>query len=120
MKKLVMPQELEVWYLLPAIRKELAREMVRQGLSQKQAAGKLGITEAAVSQYLKGKRGSDVEIGGAIRKDIKKSVKRILDGGCLMGEIQCICNECRKKMVLCRIHRKHGHVSSSCRICLDQ
>lgn len=118
MKKIIMPQELEVWYLLPAIRKEFAKEMIKEGLSQREVAEKLCLTEAAVSQYIKGKRGSDVEIGGAIRKDIKKSVKKILKGDCVIGEIQCICNKCKKKMILCRIHKKHGNVSGECKICL--
>ena len=51
--KQLMPQEIEVWYIIPAVRRELAKSMVKIGLKQKQIAVTLGITEAAVSQYLK-------------------------------------------------------------------
>jgi len=119
MKKIIMPQELEVWYLLPAIRKEFAMEMVKEGLSQKVTAEKLGVTEAAVSQYMKGKRGSDIEINRTIRKEIKKCVKKILNGECVIKEIQYICNQCKKKMILCKIHKKYGRVSNGCKVCLE-
>jgi len=42
-----------VWYLLPLIRKEFAKSLIKDhGLTQRKAAEKLGITEAAVSQYV--------------------------------------------------------------------
>ncbi len=118
MKKMIMPQELEVWYLLPTIRKGLAKEMVKGGLSQKAIAEKLGITEAAVSQYMKGKRGSDVDLGNNIKKEIKNSVKNILKGSSVIKEIQRICDQCKREMILCKIHKRHGYVSKGCDICM--
>ena len=53
--KLIQPQEVEVLYILPAIRRELAKEMKKQGLEQKKIAGLLFVTEAAVSQEYAGK-----------------------------------------------------------------
>ena len=42
----IMPQEIEVWYLIPALRKELARIFIKDyGLAQKKAAELLGISE---------------------------------------------------------------------------
>ena len=38
MKKLIFPQEIEVWYVLPAIRKQLALELIKQGLTQSQVS----------------------------------------------------------------------------------
>ena len=59
--KLRMPQELEVWIVLPAIRKELAKVLVSEyHLSQRNAASAIGVTESAVSQYFKEKRGNDI------------------------------------------------------------
>ena len=50
----VMPQEIEVWYLIPALRREFTRIFIKDyGLTQKQTADILGITEAAISQYLR-------------------------------------------------------------------
>src|SRR3989344_2157312 len=62
MKKNLLPQEIEVWYLIPAIRRELAKIFIEKySLSQKKAAQILGISEAAVSQYVKSKRANEIE-----------------------------------------------------------
>ena len=46
------------WNGIPVIRKEIAESMTKNfGLNQKETAEKLGITPAAVSQYLSKKRG---------------------------------------------------------------
>ena len=44
--------------MLPAVRREIAKYLINtKNLSRKIVAGKLGLTEAAVCQYLKHKRG---------------------------------------------------------------
>ena len=48
------PIELEYWFILPALRRAVAQTLKDEGLKQKQVAKILGITEAGVSQYLKG------------------------------------------------------------------
>ncbi|VVB62322.1 Uncharacterised protein [uncultured archaeon] len=70
-----------VWYLLPLIRKEFAKSLIKDhGLTQRKAAEKLGITEAAVSQYVLKKRG-DLKVKDVkIRQEIKTSTKRIMNG----------------------------------------
>ena len=45
-----LPQEIEVWYLIPAIRAELAKELLKEGINQTKIASILNITNAAVSQ----------------------------------------------------------------------
>jgi len=42
-----------VRYFLPAFRVLVAKELVRKGVSQGRAARLLGVTQAAVSQYLR-------------------------------------------------------------------
>ncbi|MER3601411.1 MAG: hypothetical protein C4339_01690 [Nitrososphaerota archaeon] len=55
----LMPEEFAAKYLYPRIRAMLAKILMeRLHLSQKEAAERLGITQAAISQYLSGKRGS--------------------------------------------------------------
>ena len=52
------PCEEIVWYVLPAIRAELTRALVlHYSMRHKDVAKMLDITDAAVSQYLSGKRG---------------------------------------------------------------
>jgi len=52
----MQPCESAVKYKVPAIKAELARKLKKEGKSQKDIAKLLGVTEAAVSQYLSGKR----------------------------------------------------------------
>ena len=70
-----------VWYTLPIIRKEFAKSLIKDhGLTQRKAAEKLGITEAAVSQYLSKKRGDFKVSDATLRREIKESTKRIIKG----------------------------------------
>ncbi|MFW9962718.1 MAG: transcriptional regulator [Candidatus Sifarchaeia archaeon] len=88
----MMPQEVEVWYVLPAIRRELAKvmktkvvsrqdedgKMVDHKITQKEIARMLGVTEPAITQYLlkkKGQRsrGDQVALPKIILKEIDKS-----------------------------------------------
>ena len=50
--------EIIVQYILPAIRAEMAVRMRDEGISQAQIARLLGVTPAAVNQYVKSKRGT--------------------------------------------------------------
>jgi predicted transcriptional regulator len=73
--------EENVWYLLPLIRKEFAKSLIKDhGLTQRKAAEKLGITEAAVSQYVSKKRGDLKVTNAEIKREIKTSAKRIMNG----------------------------------------
>ncbi len=72
------PCEYMLWNGIPNIRKELAELMIKQfGLSQREAAEKLGITPAAVCQYLSKKRGKIDIIDEAIIKQLTISAERI-------------------------------------------
>ena len=53
----LMPQEIELWYIYPSLRKEIAKFMIKNhSLKQKEVADKLGVTKAAVSHYVNEKR----------------------------------------------------------------
>lgn len=115
-----MPQEIEVWYVLPATRKEFALEMVRSGLKQKKVADMLGVTEAAVSQYLSSKRAKEIDLDPQIKIEIKKSVKNILGKKAnIIEEIQRILKIIKERGLLCEIHRKHhGCLPEKCSVCM--
>ncbi len=83
--------EYAMWKVLPVIRRRLAVVMVKElGLSQKQVSEKLHISEAAISNYLKGKRGNK-KIDGKALKKIRVSAKRIVSGTEINKEICTIC-----------------------------
>ena len=89
-----LPCENIIWYGIPVVRREIAFCLINQfGLSQKEAANKLGITPSAVSQYISKKRGKFTILDEKIIKEINLSAKKINDqcGSVLNSEICKIC-----------------------------
>ena len=103
-----LPQEIEVWYIIPAVRKELAKLLTKKYELSYEKAGKiLGISKAAVSQYLSDKRANKIKLNTLTKKEIAKSAKIIFENPKLaIQEIQrilkfmknskCSCNVCKK------------------------
>ncbi len=89
----VLRCELSAKRILPAVRRELVRALVGRGMKQNRVAEVLGITPAAVTQYLKGKRGrvelTEDEIGL-----IKEILSPLKEGEHLDDEK--VCEICRK------------------------
>ena len=73
--------------VLPAIRREAVRVLVSMGKSRKEAARILGVTPAAVSQYLKGKR-AKVELTPEEKEEIARMVKE--------GKESELCELCKR------------------------
>ena len=99
-----VPCEIAVWYALPAIRSELAKELAKV-MSQKEISEILGITQAAVSQYVSNKRGSKIELQDDARAaiaDLADDIARVDAGDPTIR----ICEICKKI-------REDGH----CEIC---
>jgi len=113
----VSPQEIEVWYVLPALRKELALAMKSMGLKQKEISKKLGITESAISQYFRKKRANEVIFNRKIKNKIKDSAKNIIKNKSFVFEIDRLCRLIKKENVLCSIHKKFCNVPARCSIC---
>ncbi|MCP2619703.1 helix-turn-helix domain-containing protein [Candidatus Aminicenantes bacterium AC-334-K16] len=117
-----VPCELIIWNVLPAIRREFARILVQEfNLSQREVAAKLGITESAVSQYLKMKRGQKLQFDQAILKEIRKAMKDVsttLDNTLLIEKTCRICSLVRHHGLLCQIHRGDTRKLDDCQICL--
>jgi predicted transcriptional regulator len=68
--------------LLPPMRAEMVSRLVqRQGLSQSDAAKRLGVTRAAVSQYMNKKRGvSEVRISNELDSLIDRWALAVVTG----------------------------------------
>jgi predicted transcriptional regulator len=120
-----MPQEIEVRYILPAIRRELARVFIKEhNLSQKEAAKLLGLTEAAISQYQHSKRAKEVVFSDAVVNEIKKSADKILadknSRQRLMAEMYRISNLTTVRQILCDIHRAQSKDLENCNVCFDE
>ena len=76
------PCEYMIWDVLPVIRKELVCCIVHNfGLSQKEAAEKMGLTPAAISYYKCHKRGIPIINDEIIMKEINFSAAHIVQKG---------------------------------------
>lgn len=90
-----VPCEYIKWYGLPVIRKELAKSMINNfGLNQKETAYKLGVTPAAICQYLSKKRGKVKIIDDKIITEINNSAERIIEKGEMIVTFE-ICRICK-------------------------
>ncbi len=109
-------QEVEVWYVLPAIRKELVKELLKKGVKKSKISQMLNITKASVSHYTKNDRGDNISLN-KMRKDIKKGAEKILDGECPTSVIQRLLIISLKKGITCQIHKQIDSIKEECKIC---
>ncbi len=117
----LLPQELEVWYLIPALRRELAKILIYDfGMSQKKASQILGITESAISQYLKSKRGSELKFSKEEIEKIRESAYNIVENKSGVNEeIYKLSVKFRASNALCDFHKKGDKtVSKDCELCV--
>ncbi len=119
-----MPQEIEVRYILPAIRREFAKILVEEKKkSQKETAKLLDITEAAVSQYLNSKRAKEVVFSEDVRNEMRNSLDKLMHDNSkqrLIAEIYRICNLTDVRQILCGIHRSQSKELENCNVCFEE
>jgi uncharacterized protein len=113
----LQPQEVEVFYILPAIRRELTIAFKALGKPQKEIAQLLGVTEAAVSQYMSQKRAADVQFPEEIAKDIRLAAPRITDYGSMIKETQAILAKSKQGRFICKMHEQVAEIPKGCDVC---
>jgi predicted transcriptional regulator len=116
-----VPCQITQWYLLPALSAELVREMKKLGVKQADIARQMGVTPAAVSQYVKGKRGRSItftpEIGRRIAKFAKRMAASEIGEEELSREMCELCILARRSRVVCGIHKGITGHDRSCSLC---
>ncbi|MEK6959927.1 MAG: helix-turn-helix domain-containing protein [Nanoarchaeota archaeon] len=119
--KMVHPQEVEVYIVLPAIRRELSRCLKKRGVEQKEIAKKLGVTDAAISQYLSDKRGqAEIDFPKDMAPEFEREAKALMDGVPMRNILQKILRLVMDRNFTCKLHRKVcGTVPAGCAICFD-
>lgn len=115
MNVLKPPCVVVVRYILPAIRVLIARELVEKyGLKRIEVARKMGITPAAVTQYLEEVRGktatsiveSSEKATGIISQIAEALVKNEVSVHDVMVEICEICRVMRSSGLICEMHKE--------------
>ena len=92
-----IPCEIIVWYVLPIVRREVANELVNvHHMSQAEVARKFGVTDAAISQYLKKKRGDSAIIENFAK--YPEFIGKIRDSASLIAE-----GKTSFEMEMCRV-----------------
>lgn len=106
----LLPQEVEVWYIIPTIRKYLAAELVRNHEFTMEKTGKiLGVSKAAVSQYLGNKRAEKLKINKDMINEIKKSANKIAENNGLgLSEILRLVKTAKEKGFACEACKKYN------------
>lgn len=90
-----IPCEIVVWYVLPTIRREIAKELVKtHGMKQADVARKFEVTNAAISQYLTRKRGENEIIQNSkyydnFIEEIRISSEKIVNEDCDFASEVC-------------------------------
>ena len=117
---MMLPQEIEVWYILPAIRSQLCKELTGK-LSQKEIAKLLGITEPAVSQYIKGKRGNKVKFDDKTKSEIKLIATKLVNQETHpMAALNYLSKKILATNVMCQLHMQlDKETPDNCRVCFE-
>lgn len=120
-----VPCEIAVWYLLPSIRRKFVISLIEDhGFTQREAALRMGITESAVSQYMKDKRGSALVFPQGMdgSKEVESAILDISKSPGDAKVIKNICAICRlvkNSGSLCEMHKERDDNLSNCRVCMN-
>lgn len=107
-----IPCEIVVWYVLPMIRREVSKELVyTHGMTQAEVARRFGVTDAAISQYLKKKRGGNALVDDSplypqFQEEVKISAARIAEDKSDFASEMCrLCCVVKKSGLLAIIYK---------------
>jgi len=94
------PCEMAIWYILPSIRKELVRIMVKKGYKRKEIAKILSISEASVTHYIKSRRGCKYKFKEHELNEIEKVAELLIKNESnLEVEICKLCSMFKKSLL---------------------
>lgn len=116
------PCEIVVWYVIPTIRSELAKELLNLGMKQKQISELLDITQPAVSQYISDKRGHGLKFNEDVQNLIRKFAQDLMEGKADQSHIipkMCeICKKIKTEEVICQLHKEKDNIPLNCNACM--
>jgi predicted transcriptional regulator len=111
---MLLPSEIESKLLIPAVRAILSKEMViEKGLKEEEVARLLGITQAAVSNYLRGTRGDNILISKLMSlSEVMSMIKEIGDDlstnraytAKTLSKFIALSNYMRYSLIICDAH----------------
>ena len=115
--------EVMVQYIFPSMRAVISRELIFEyKLNQNEVARLLGVSQPAVSQYLRQLRGDKKTLleNSQVSKEVKKLCKKIHDEKInrveLMGEFCKLCKLMTSKGLVCNMHNNIYNLKD-CTLC---
>jgi len=118
-----LPCEVMIWEFLPALRRELVRALLKEGVSRKEIASMLGITDSAISQYLKKKRGMHFKFSIDIKQRIQQIARHLKNTPAenrsvkLIAEICKFCLMLKRKRLFCSLCLKQNpELNKNCNV----
>lgn len=129
MKTVVTPTpcELAVRVIIPSLRALVAKELLQTySLKQQDVASFLGVTQSAISQYVRSARGKTLNLEGVITinklvKETAEMVSKKKASPIQINRMYCIaCKVIREKRLMCDIHKRFdsSFVIDGCKACL--
>lgn len=124
---MLTPCEVAVKCVVPVIRAMVAKELIQEyGLKQEEAGGLLGITQAAISHYLRRVRGTALDLEGdaKICKSVKETAAKLIAKDLSTQEarskICSLCGAIRRRGLMCTLHSRFepGLETRECGVCL--
>lgn len=96
-----LPQEIEVWYVIPTIRSMISHCLIKEfDLTYEEAGKILGVSRAAVCQYIKGKRAMKIKFPKELNSRILSSCKVLIkDETKIIEELEKILNHIKNQEV---------------------
>lgn len=113
-----LPQEIESWYIIPAIRRDISLCLIKDFNTSYEKVGKiLGVSKAAISQYSKGKRAAKIKLPKEVTDKVMSSCKLLSSGKSdAVTEIQKLINVIQKKNLSCCVCKEtHDGVLDNCK-----
>lgn len=115
------PCEVVVKKYLPRLRRLVAQELIKKGLTQEIVAEKMGLTQAAVSKYI-----SDITLRETDTsfEDIAKNLARSIASSDISAneKILELCKSCfslREGSYICREHQRILPLGDDCHVCTE-
>ena len=108
---MIVPHDLASKVVMPAIRCKMAEIMINKfGLSQSQAADSLGVTQASISNYVRGVRIPSITLSSDLEEELEFLVRDLINNSGKKQEVMIriseLCNSILTSRLACDINAK--------------
>jgi predicted transcriptional regulator len=111
---MLLPAEIETKTMIPAIRAILAKKLIEEhGIREEEVSKLLGVTQAAISNYVRGTRGDPILINKLLEvKEVSEMINDICNNlasnmaytPASLSKFIGLCNYIKSSLLICDIH----------------